>query len=100
MLTMSVLADLTFAIRQIRRYPGVAGTAIISLTLGIGAATAVFSVVHGVVLDPFPYKDVNSLMSIRVSEPGQRGGRTGYTVDQFLDLREPVQSLKALPPRP
>ena len=88
MLTVSVLADLTFAIRQIRRYPGVAGTAIISLTLGIGAATAVFSVVHGVVLDPFPYKDVNSLMSIRVSEPGQRGGRTGYTVDQFLDLRE------------
>ena len=43
--------------------------------LGIGAATAVF-------------RDVNSLMSIRVSEPGPRGGRTGYTVDHFIDLRE------------
>jgi putative ABC transport system permease protein len=85
---MAVLPDFTFALRQIRRYPGVAATAIVSLALGIGSATAVFSVVHGVVLDPFPYKDVGSLMSIRVSEPGQRGGRTGYTVDQFLDLRE------------
>lgn len=85
---MSARADLTFAFRQIRRYPGVAATATLSLALGIGSATAVFSVVHGVVLDPFPYKDVGSLMSIRVIEPGQRGGRLGYTVDQFLDLRE------------
>ena len=85
---MSVTADLTFAVRQIRRSPGVAATAIISLALGIGAATAIFSVVHGVVLDPFPYKDVDTLMSIRISEPGQRGGRTGYTVDQFLDFKE------------
>jgi predicted permease len=83
-----MIADLTFALRQIHRFPVVAATAVLSLALGIGSATAVFSVVHGVVLDPFPYKDVASLMSIRVSEPGQRGGRTGYTVDQFLDLRE------------
>src|SRR5512132_1491135 len=80
--------DLTFAFRQIRRSPGVAATAVISLALGIGSATAIFSVVHGVVLDPFPYKDVDSLTSIRVSEPRQRGGRTYYTVDQFLDFRE------------
>jgi predicted permease len=85
---MSVGADLTFAFRQIRRFPGVAATAVISLALGIGSATSVFSVIHGVVLDPFPYKDVGSLMSIRVIEPGQRFGRTGYTVDQFLAIRE------------
>lgn len=82
------IGDLIFALRQIRRFPGVAAASVISLALGIGSATAVFSVVHGVVLDPFPYKDVATLMSIRVSEPGQRGGRTGYTVDQFLDLKE------------
>ncbi|MCW5966582.1 MAG: ABC transporter permease [Bryobacterales bacterium] len=80
--------DITFAWRQIRRSPMVSITAILSLALGIGSATAMFSVIHGVVIDPFPYKDVDSLMSVRVSEPGQRGGRTGYTVDQFLDLRE------------
>jgi predicted permease len=81
-------ADLRLAARQIRRYPGVAGTAIVSLALGIGSATAVFSVVYGVVLDPFPYRDVGSLMSIQVSEQGRRGGRLYYTVDQFLDLRD------------
>src|SRR5438270_1697078 len=81
-------SDLTFAFRQIRRYPAIAATAVISLALGIGSATAVFSVVYGVVLDPFPYKDVGSLMSIQVSEPGQRGGRTYYTVDQFLEFRD------------
>jgi len=81
-------ADLSFAVRQIRRYPGVAFTAIVSLALGIGSATAVFSVVYGVVLDPFPYKDVRSLMSIQVSEPGARDGRVYYTVDQFVALRD------------
>jgi predicted permease len=85
---MTVIADFVFALRQIRRSPGVAATAVISLALGIGSATAIFSVVHGVVLDPFPYKDVGSLMSIRLVEPGQRGGRTYYSVDQFLDFRE------------
>jgi putative ABC transport system permease protein len=81
-------ADLVFAFRQMRRFPGVAAGAILSLALGIGSATAMFSVIHGVVLDPFPYRDVDSLMSIRVIEPGQRFGRMGYTVDQFLDFRE------------
>lgn len=85
---MRFASDLTFAWRQIRSSPGVAVTAILSLALGIGAVTAIFSVIHGVVLDPFPYKDVDSLMSIRITEQGQSGGRTGYTVDQFLDFRE------------
>lgn len=80
--------DVVFALRQMRRFPGVAAGAVISLALGIGSATAVFSVVHGVVIDPFPYRDVGSLMSVRVQEPGQRFGRTGYSVDQFLDLKE------------
>ena len=85
---MSLTADLKFTYRHMRRFPGVCATAIMSLALGIGSATSVFSVVHGVVLDPFPYRDVGSLMSIRVLEPGQRFGRTSYTVDQFLELKE------------
>ncbi len=71
-----------------RRSPGAAVTAVLSIALGIGAATSIFSVVYGVVLDPFPYKDVDSLMSVKVWEPGQRGYRTGYTVDQFLEIAE------------
>ena len=52
------------------------------------ATTAIYSVLHAVVLDPFPYKDVDNLMSVRVSNPAQRGGRTGYSVDQFLEIAE------------
>ena len=53
--------DLRFALRQLRRSPGFAITAILTLALGIGATTAVFSVAYGVLIDPFPYKDVHTL---------------------------------------
>jgi len=88
---MSLASDVRFAFRQLRRWPGVSVTAVLSIALGIGAATAIFSVVHGVIIDPFPYKDVDSLMSIAVQEPGQRGFRTGYNVDQFLEIQERSQ---------
>ena len=60
----------------------------LSLALGIMAVTAIYSVLHAVVLDPFPYKDVDNLMSVRVSNPAQRGGRTDYSTDQFLEIAE------------
>ena len=62
--------------------------AVLSLGLGIMAVTAIYSVLYAVVLDPFPYKDVANLTSVRVSNPAQRGGRTGYSTDQFLDIAE------------
>jgi putative ABC transport system permease protein len=55
------LNDLRYAIRQLRKYPGFAITAVLTLALGIGATTAVFSVAYGVLIDPFPYKDVHTL---------------------------------------
>ncbi len=60
--------------------------AILSLAAGVMAATAIYSVVHAVIIDPFPYKDVDQLMSVRVASLNQRGTRTGYTVDQFLEI--------------
>src|SRR2546423_711639 len=51
----SVLSDLRYAAREFRRRPGFALTAVLSLALGIGATSAVFSVVYGVLINPFPY---------------------------------------------
>ena len=58
-----LLRDLGYALRQLRRHPGFAITAVLTLTLGIGAATAVFSVAYGVLIDPFPYKDIKTLVT-------------------------------------
>ena len=53
----SFLQDLRFGFRQFRKAPGFVLTAVLSLMLGIGATTAIFSVVYGVLLDPYPYKN-------------------------------------------
>jgi Acidobacterial duplicated orphan permease len=80
--------DLIIGARNLRRTLGTSILAIASLALGIMATTAMYSVVHAVILNPFPYKDVDRLVSIQVSEPGQPYGRTGYFVDQYLEFRE------------
>ena len=78
--------DIRFGIRVLARTPGFTALAVLSLAPGIMATTAIYSVLHAVVLDPFPYKDVDSLMSVRVANPAQRGFRTGYSVDQFVEI--------------
>jgi len=80
--------DLKFAFRQLLKYPGFSAVAVLTLALGIMATTAMYSVIYAVVLDPFPYKDVDNLMSVKVWEPGQRGYRTYYSTDQFLEIAE------------
>jgi putative ABC transport system permease protein len=62
----SVLQDLRYAIRQIRKTPGFAFTTLLSLTLGIGATTAFFSVVYGILLDPYPYRDADRMVHVEL----------------------------------
>src|SRR5262247_2625587 len=82
------LRDIRFGVRHLAKSPGFASMAILSLALGIMATTAIYSVIYAVVLDPFPYKDVDNLMSVKVWDPDQRGYRTGYSTDQFLEIAE------------
>src|SRR5690242_16954015 len=58
------MKDLGFAVRAIRNHPGFAATAIITLALGIGVSTAIFSVVNAVLLRPLPYKDADRLVFV------------------------------------
>ncbi len=61
---------LRYALRQLLRNPGFAITAVLTLALGIGATTAVFSVAYGVLVDPFPYKNVHTLATPKLCAPG------------------------------
>jgi putative ABC transport system permease protein len=82
------LRDLRFGVRHLLKNAGFTSIAVLSLALGIMATTAIYSVLYAVVLDPFPYKDVDNLMSVRVWDPGQRGFRVYYSTDQFLEIAE------------
>ena len=69
----SLLSDLKFTLRRIRKSPGFAITVLLTLAIGIGANTAVFSVVDGVLLKPLPYADSNQLIALWLNAPGAAG---------------------------
>ncbi|MGA7342113.1 MAG: ABC transporter permease [Terracidiphilus sp.] len=69
----SVLADLKLTVRRLRKSPGFAATVLLTLAIGIGANTAVFSVVNSVLLKPLPYPDSGRLASLGLNAPGAPG---------------------------
>lgn len=83
----SFFQDLRYGTRELRSHPSFALTAIVSLALGITAATAMYSVIYGVVLNPFPYRDVNNLVSIDLRAPDGRGYGGSFTPGEYAELR-------------
>ena len=79
--------DVIFAGRNFRKGPGFAIVAIVTLALGIGASTAIFSVIENVLMEPFPYPDAERFMSVQIHDMDQNfpGGRGGYSGPEFLD---------------
>jgi predicted permease len=69
----TLVQDLRYAFRQFLKAPGFAISAVLSLMLGIGATTAIFSVVYGVLLDPYPYKDANRMVHVELRDKNDRG---------------------------
>jgi len=69
----NLVQDIRYAFRQFRKSPGFAVSAVLSLMLGIGATTAIFSVVYGVLLDPYPYKDAKRMVHVELRDKNGRG---------------------------
>jgi hypothetical protein len=83
--------DLKYALRQLRRSPVFTATVIATLTLGLGATAAMFTVVDHVLLRPLPYQDSHQLVTI--NEAGKKGATAGTP---FLDLRQWRQRSRTL----
>jgi len=69
----TLVQDIRYAFRQFLKSPGFAASAVLSLMLGIGATTAIFSVVYGVLLDPYPYKDAKRMVHVELRDKNGRG---------------------------
>jgi putative ABC transport system permease protein len=89
------LRELKFAVRSLARTKGLTLTVILTLALGIGANSAMFSVVRGVLLRPLANRDENRLIYIRQSARGIGAENAAFSVPEIRDLRERVKSLSA-----
>ncbi len=90
----SLLQDIRFGLRQLAKSPGFTLAAVLTLALGIGANTAIFSVVNGVLLKPLPYKNPEQLVFVRESAPNFP--RMSVSIPNYLDWRERQQSFTDL----
>jgi len=92
----TIRQDLRFALRTFARRPGFTAVALLTLTLGIGAATAIFSVVNGVLLRPLPYPDADGLVVLWNTNPAQ--GQEEYRMAgvDFFEMERSATSIQRM----
>ncbi len=83
----TVLQDIRYGARSLRKNPGYAAAAVLTLALGIGANTAIFSVVHGVLLQSLPYGGGDRLVRLRVDAPGAGIQDGRFAAPEINDIR-------------
>jgi len=91
----SLAPDLRYAARELRKRPGFALTAVLSLALGIGATSAVFSVIYAVLIDPFPYPGSDRIVELRLVDKAGNDRFTDLTGAQMDQLRQ-ARSLESV----
>lgn len=89
-------SDVGYAVRVMRKNPGFTLIAILTLALGIGANTAIFSVVHAVLLRPLPYPDGQQLIFVKQQEPKLGVDDLGFSVQEINDFRGQNRTLSGL----
>ena len=83
----TIFQDIKFALRVFRKSPAFAVVVVLTLALGIGANTATFSIVHGVLLHPLPFRDPGALQKVTFNNPGVGLRNVPFSVPEFEDLK-------------
>jgi len=88
--------DLRLALRVLRKEVAFTALAVLTLGLGIGAATTIFSVIDAVLFNPYPYAHIerNVALEVRDLSRAGAGGRTFFKLPELLDYKEQVQSFE------
>lgn len=92
----SLVQDLRFAARRLRKSPGFSAVAILTLALGIGASTAMFTLVNSVLLRPLPYADPEEVVQLHQVSLEQALSRARISLPDFEDWRERTRSFAAM----
>jgi putative ABC transport system permease protein len=91
--TETLIQDARYGARMLLKNPGFTLLAVLTLALGIGSTTAIFSAIQNILLAPFPYKDAHRVVSIQIHDTssGRPGGRSWFQAPEFLDYQEQSQ---------
>lgn len=90
----TLIQDVRYGLRVLRKNPGFTAIAIVTLALGIGANTALFSVVNGVLLNPLPFPDSDQLVGIHENKPNFEGGSISYL--NFVDWQKENRTFSSM----
>jgi putative ABC transport system permease protein len=92
----SIFADIRFGLRSLMKRPGATAIALVTLALGIGVNTAIFSAVDSILLRPLPFKDPERIVSVWEKTPAQGIQQNQAAPANFFDLRNQNQTFEAL----
>src|SRR5947208_15500487 len=93
---MTFAHNLRFGLRTLRKSPGFGLTAVITMALGIGATTAIFSVSDAMLWKPIPLPHLDTLVTVMERDHEDPGDFNGLTPADFIAIQQPAQSVESL----